>query len=100
MSMLYEIIELPSGEVVLKRVENDSSERLSDEPLVSIRFSDEAVFFLDDAKLDVAKAMIEAGLNIAENISLDSERGRVFSDEELLDDEGFDEELGEDPTVH
>lgn len=99
--MLYEILELPNGDVVLRRVDEDAvKEGASQEPLVSIRFSEEAMFFLDDARLDVAKAMIEAGLSVAGNISLEGEELRDLDDEELLDDGAFDDDLNEDPTLH
>lgn len=55
-STLYEIIELPSGEIVLQRVTGDA------EPLVRIRFSDQARAYIDDASLLIAKAMVEAGI--------------------------------------
>jgi hypothetical protein len=55
-STLYEILELPSGEIVLQRLEGDS------EPLVRIRFSDQAKAYMDDASLMIAKAMVEAGI--------------------------------------
>ena len=56
MSTLYEILELPNGDIVLQRVEGDS------EPLVRIRFSDQAKAYMDDASLMIAKAMVEAGI--------------------------------------
>jgi len=56
-SSLYEIIELANGEIVLRRADEEG------EPLVSISFSEEALYFLNDAKFEVAKAMIEAGLD-------------------------------------
>ncbi len=55
-STLYEILELPNGDIVLQRVEGDS------EPLVRIRFSDQAKAYMDDASLLIAKAMVEAGI--------------------------------------
>ncbi len=66
MASLYEIVELPNGEIALQRAD-DSGERHG-EPLVSIRFSEESLYFLNDAKFDVAKAMIEAGLEVASDI--------------------------------
>lgn len=91
--MLYEIIELENGEIVLKRADQDREH--DDEPLVTIRFSEEAMFFLDDAKIDVAKAMIEAGLTVAGDLSGDPQ------DEELLDDlSDFDDTSPDDPTLH
>lgn len=56
MSTLYEIFELPSGEIVLQRLEGDT------EPLVRIRFSDQAKAYMEDASLMIAKAMVEAGI--------------------------------------
>lgn len=78
MSTLYEIIELPNGDVALQRVDEEG------EPLVSIRFSQESVYFLNDAKIEVAKAMIEAGLEAAGEIQ-EVESGA----EALEEDEDF-----------
>ena len=60
MSSFYEIHELSTGEIILKRSDDDSSE-----PLVTIRFSAESLGFLGDARFKVAKAMIEAGMEAA-----------------------------------
>lgn len=66
MSELYEIVELPSGEIALQRAGGEG------EPLVSIKFSKESEHFLDSIKADVAKAMIEAGLDVvSENAMLE-----------------------------
>lgn len=67
MSTLYEIIETAEGEVVLKRAGEDES------PLVSISFSEEALYFLNDSKISVAKAMIEAGLDAASESDVDED---------------------------
>lgn len=56
---LLEIVDLGDGEVVLQRAEGDS------EPLVTIRFSDESRMYMLDNGLEVAKAMIQAGLEAA-----------------------------------
>ncbi len=63
MSTLFEIVELPNGEIALCRADESS-----EEPLVSIRFSPESLYFLNEAKIDIAKAMIEAGLEAAGDI--------------------------------
>lgn len=63
MSTLYEILELPNGDIVLQRVEGDS------EPLVKIRFSDQAKAYMDDASLMIAKAMVEAGIKAINDLS-------------------------------
>lgn len=54
----YEIIELENGDVALRR-----SEHPDEEPLVTIRFSAESNDYLGDARYEVAKVMIEAGLD-------------------------------------
>lgn len=59
---LYEIVELPNGDVALQRADEKG------EPLVSIRFSKESLYILNEAKLEVAKAMIEAGLEAASDM--------------------------------
>ena len=63
---LLEIVDLGDGEVVLQRADDDS------DPLVTIRFSDESRIYLMDNGLEVAKAMIQAGIQAAAVIS---ERG-------------------------
>ena len=60
---LLEIVDLGDGKVVLQRADDDS------EPLVSIRFSDESRIYLMDNGLEVAKAMIQAGIQAAAAIA-------------------------------
>ncbi len=62
-SALYEIVELESGEIVLCK--NDERTK----PLVSVKFSRESLRYLNDVKFEVAKAMIEAGLDAISEIS-------------------------------
>ena len=63
MSNLYEIVETAEGEIVLRRAGEDE-----DSPLVSISFSQEALYFLNQSKFSVAKAMIEAGLEAVSEV--------------------------------
>ena len=56
---LLEIVDLGDGEVVLQRADDDS------EPLVSIQFSEEASAFLMENNLEVARVMIQAGIQAA-----------------------------------
>jgi hypothetical protein len=56
---LLEIVDLGDGEVVLQRADDES------EPLVSIQFSEEASAYLMDHDLEVAKVMIQAGIQAA-----------------------------------
>ncbi len=62
MSTLFEIVEMPNGDVALRRADETG------EPLVSISFSEESLYFLNESKIDIAKAMIEAGLEAAGEI--------------------------------
>lgn len=61
-STVFEIIELSDGEFVLQRSDENS------EPLVSIKFSSEALEFLSGNSAEVAKTMIEAGIHEVEDI--------------------------------
>jgi hypothetical protein len=56
---LLEIVDLGDGEIVLQRADDDS------EPLVVISFSEESRIYLMDNGLEVAKAMIQAGIQAA-----------------------------------
>ena len=56
---LLEIVDLGDGEVVLQRADDDS------EPLVSIQISEEASAYLMENNLEVAKVMIQAGIQAA-----------------------------------
>lgn len=60
---LYEIVELANGDVVLQRADEEG------EPLLSIRFSTESLSLMRDGKFDIAKAMIEAGMEAAGDLS-------------------------------
>lgn len=62
-SPLYEIVMLANGEVVLQRANDEG------EPLIRINFSEEAKFYLNDACIDIAKAMIDAGIDAVEQMS-------------------------------
>jgi hypothetical protein len=64
MSSFYEIIELMNGDVALARADDENNE-----PLVTIRFSSESLAFLGEEKFNVAKAMIEAGMEAAGDIA-------------------------------
>jgi type II secretory pathway component PulC len=64
---LLEIVDHGDGEIVVQRADDDS------EPLVTIRFSDEARAYMMDHGLEVAKAMIQAGIQATAVIV--SERG-------------------------
>jgi hypothetical protein len=60
---VLEIVDRGEGEIVLKRTEDDA------EPLVTISFSEEAMIYMMDNGLEVAKVMIQAGIQAAAAIS-------------------------------
>ena len=64
---LLEIVDMGDGEIVLQRADDDS------EPLVTIRFSEESQLYLMDNGLEVAKAMIQAGIQAAATLSEEAE---------------------------
>tara|TARA_B110000503_G_scaffold100965_1_gene150982 strand:- start:36 stop:293 length:258 start_codon:yes stop_codon:yes gene_type:complete len=63
---LLEIVVLPNGDIALQRANK------KDEPLISISFSEEVQEFLLDAKMDMAKVMIDAGVELFEQLGSDS----------------------------
>ena len=63
---LFEIVVLPNGDIALQRANE------KDEPLISISFSEEVQAFLLDAKMDMAKVMIDAGIELFEQLGSDS----------------------------
>ncbi|EAQ97878.2 hypothetical protein R0137_10755 [Congregibacter brevis] len=60
---LLEIVDLGDGDIVLQRADDDS------EPLVTISFSDETRMYIMDQGLEVAKAMIQAGIQAAAQVA-------------------------------
>ncbi|MDD7805781.1 MAG: hypothetical protein PUP46_09545 [Endozoicomonas sp. (ex Botrylloides leachii)] len=52
-----EIVELPNGEIVLRRGDEEG------EPLLTLYFSEEAKSYLQGNHLDIAKIMFDAGLH-------------------------------------
>jgi hypothetical protein len=64
-SSFYEIVMLPDGEVVLQRSDENG------EPLIRINFSEEALCYLREGSMDVAKAMIDAGIDAVEVLGND-----------------------------
>ncbi len=82
-----ELVELPNGDIVLQRSEGD------DKPIVTIRFSDETKEHISGSHLELAKVMIQAGLEAAQ----------LLGDEAPLDEDdedGFDALEPNPKTVH
>ncbi len=57
-SSFLEIVELETGEVILRRADGKGG------PLVTIEFSEETKVFLNNQIIDVGKAMIGAGMSV------------------------------------
>ena len=64
MSAFLEIVELMNGDIVLQRAEDEG------EALITIRFSEESKFYLPENHLEIAKAMIHAGIETASHLEL------------------------------
>ena len=81
---LLEIVDLGDGEIVLQRADEEGSE-----PLVSIQFSEETSAYLMENNLEVAKAMIQAGIQtearLAElsNVEVETEASEASGDRTL-----------------
>ena len=76
-SSYLEIVELADGEIVLQQSDKEDAE-----PLVVIRFSEESRAYMMDACLDVAKVMIQAGIQAASQFAeqADNEEEQMNSD--------------------
>lgn len=77
---LYEIVELSDGDVVLRRVDDESTE-----PLVRIHFSEESLHYLGESKFIVAKAMIETGMEAASEETEDDSAIDTMDDPHLIE---------------
>lgn len=76
--MVWEIVELEDGEIALVREDDD-------EPLLTIGFSQEARDRLNLHHIEVAKAMIGAGMDAVE--SLEEEAGSGTNPDDWMLDE-------------
>lgn len=81
---LYEIVMLPDGDFALRRADEN------EEPLIRIHFSDDALQLLQDASMDVAKAMIDAGIDRVEELG----------EEQLNDDQSVAEGEAQERVIH
>ncbi len=82
MAAVFEIVELSDGDIALKRSDGDG------EPLVRITFSGDAKESFPEQHLEIAKAMIEAGVRKVGELS-----GMVVEDTSAIADI-------EQPTLH
>ena len=74
-SPFLEIVELANGKVALRRSDEDAK------PLVVIEFSQDAQDYLQGHYIEVAKAMISAGMQIAGQVM---EEGSPESEDRVL----------------
>lgn len=86
-SSLLEVLELSTGDIVLRRSDDSESP-----PLVTIRFSEESIHHLGNARFEVAKAMIEAGIEAANELAMKGEA-------DLMDFDGSGEATPESNTT-
>ncbi len=82
---VLEIVEIGDGRVALRRADGEG------EPLVSIQFSDEAVAYLRDAHVDIARAMINTGIQIV---------GKMTEEIVRDEDESAESELPAGEMIH
>ncbi len=80
-----ELVELANGDIVLQRSEDD------EQPLVMIRFSGEARKQIPGSCLEIARVMVQAGLEAAQLVS------EELADE---DDDVLDGLTPDSKTVH
>ena len=64
MANFFEIVELSNGDVALRKADDDSAD-----PIVTIQFSEDAKTGLRSHHIEVAKAMLEAGVHKVSEIS-------------------------------
>ena len=76
-SSLLEIVDLGDGEIVLRRAGESA------DPLVRIHFSDESRVYILDNGLEVAKAMIQAGIEAAAQLNDQADIEIEASDEPM-----------------
>jgi hypothetical protein len=78
MADFFEIVELSNGDIGLRRADEES-----DELIVKIQFSEEAKEGLKNNHIEVAHAMIEAGVSkVSELSGLDIEQNDIMTEPE------------------
>lgn len=91
-----EIVQLTSGEIVVRRAGQD------EEPLLKLGFSEESQNYLAGATMEVARAMIKAGIEAVFELGLvDSELDLAGSSlEEVLEESEAEEPAAVVHTIH
>ncbi len=80
-----ELVELANGDIVLQKAEGD------DKPLLVIQFSEETRRQITGSCLEVARAMVQAGLEAAAVI--DEEEAMEADDEDIIEVESHSKTL-------
>jgi len=96
-SALLEIVELVNGDIVLQRAGGEGG------ALMTIRFSDESKEYLPEERLEVARAMIHAGIESASHMEFVNKEPLGEETEENGFDlsENFDfDDLSGERTLH
>ncbi|MDL2200903.1 hypothetical protein QQF45_17840 [Halopseudomonas aestusnigri] len=77
-SPFLEIVELANGKVALRRSDEEG------EPLVVIEFSRDAREYLQESYIEVAKAMISAGMQVAGQMMDEDDDGDAIPESRVL----------------
>ena len=77
-SPFLEIVELANGKVALRRSDEEG------EPLVVIEFSRDAREYLQESYIEVAKAMISAGMQVAGQMMDEDDDGDTIPESRVL----------------
>jgi hypothetical protein len=93
-SAFLEIVELVNGDIVLQRAGGDG------EALMTIRFSEESKAYLPEERLEVARAMIHAGIESASQMEFVKPEDMPEKEVESLPDGVEPDDLASDRTLH
>ncbi len=88
-STLLEIVELADGDIVLQRADGEGG------PLINIKFSDKTRAYMPNIRLEIAKVMIQAGIQAFSDIAAehnDSNSDEVAEMKEIPEAAETDEE--------
>lgn len=95
MSSYLEIVELMNGDIVLQRADGKG------EALMTIHFSDESKGYLPASRLEVARAMIHAGIETASQINKkQGGKSTAASSAETITDGSSKEDLSDKRVLH
>lgn len=76
-SALLEIVELENGDIVLRHADGEDNE-----PLVNIRFAKQPMGDLPELRIEIAKAMIQAGIKTFSELAQETDLFNSQQEEE------------------